>query len=348
MGGVSVLGFPVRSSNDFATSSSSGCGKAAPYDPATTSAAADFTMTFAGTTRHYLLKLPKSYDQNKPYPIILSFHGWGGFATANEDWTGLSAIADAKEFIVVYAQGYQDCAHGSKNCWTSWNAAGCSNETAASGEFTCAASTADQFACTDSCKPLGLCNANLGRKCNWCHCLDDVAFVRALYATLADTLCIETSNVCATGESNGGMFTYDLAKGMGDVFSAIIPFVAQPHVGFLATPAADTTVSLLAVYGTRDRVVPPAGGQSDTGWFFETVTSTMKAWASFNQCTGAAETFTPPLVPKGSVLSCTKPHGSCGKAGTDVVVCSFGGNHYTETVNFGALLTWKFCTDHKK
>lgn len=63
MGGVSVLGFPVRSSNDFATSSSTGCGKAAPYDPATTSAAADFTMTFAGTTRHYLLKLPKSYDQ---------------------------------------------------------------------------------------------------------------------------------------------------------------------------------------------------------------------------------------------------------------------------------------------
>jgi hypothetical protein len=85
----------------------------------------------------------------------------------NEDWTGLSPIADEKEFIVVYAQvraaaalllpsakrtykhpwcnivdacagpigsgrvrcrlsqGYQDCAHGSKNCWTSWNAAGC-------------------------------------------------------------------------------------------------------------------------------------------------------------------------------------------------------------------------------
>ncbi len=104
VGDFGILGFPVQSAKDFVTTASPGCGKAAPYDPATTGSSADFSFEIGGHTRHYLLKLPKSYDtarartlpsgvlvspssslcaQNKPYPIILSFHGWGGFATGS-------------------------------------------------------------------------------------------------------------------------------------------------------------------------------------------------------------------------------------------------------------------------
>jgi polyhydroxybutyrate depolymerase len=298
------------------------------------------TGQFNGLKRDWLLHLPMDYDKNKAYPMIMSFHGWGGYASDNVAWTGLTHLSEAKDFIAVYVQGQKDCSN--KNCWSSWNAGGCSNITGPAG-YTCSTKTRDEFACTQSCKALGQCNTQSERNCNWCSCVNDVDFVRQLMDLLESKLCIATKKVCATGESNGGIFMYDLASQLSDRIGAIVPFIAQPLKGFMSLPPTKKHVSLLQIHGKRDKVIPPAGGESEDGWYYHSVDETMKAWADHNLCTGASTPYTPPVTENG--FDCRKPHGKCAP-GTDVITCTFNGNHYTETKKFGALLTWKFCNEH--
>lgn len=58
-----------------------------------------------GRTRSYLVHVPPRYDEKKPSPVVLAFHGAlmnGGMMAA---FTGLNRKADAANFIVVYPNG---------------------------------------------------------------------------------------------------------------------------------------------------------------------------------------------------------------------------------------------------
>jgi polyhydroxybutyrate depolymerase len=82
-------------------------------------------VTVDGKERTFVVHVPKAYDPSKPTPVVLNFHGY----TMNpklEDWlTGMSAKADAADFIVVYPQGT-----GSKS---SFNAGICCGDAARDG-----------------------------------------------------------------------------------------------------------------------------------------------------------------------------------------------------------------------
>jgi polyhydroxybutyrate depolymerase len=61
----------------------------------------------AGTERDYVLYVPPSYDGTKDVPLVMSFHGAGGFAAAQRRTSGWNQIADREGFIVVYPSGYR-------------------------------------------------------------------------------------------------------------------------------------------------------------------------------------------------------------------------------------------------
>ena len=65
---------------------STGCGQAPPYDPSSPRQSAYFEDSFDGNERGYLMHLPTSYDQNRPTPIVISFHGWSMSAQNNWEW----------------------------------------------------------------------------------------------------------------------------------------------------------------------------------------------------------------------------------------------------------------------
>jgi polyhydroxybutyrate depolymerase len=65
----------------------------------------DETISSSGVTRHYLLHIPSSYQQDKSDPLILNFHGYGSNSQQEENLTGMSAKADRENFIVVYPDG---------------------------------------------------------------------------------------------------------------------------------------------------------------------------------------------------------------------------------------------------
>jgi len=89
---------------------------------------------------------------------------------------------------------------------------------------------------------------------------DDVGFVRALLDTLERELSIDPRRVYATGISNGAMFSYRLACDLPGVFAAVAPVAGALPVDLAPSCRHTDPVSVLAMQGTADPLMPYAGG----------------------------------------------------------------------------------------
>jgi polyhydroxybutyrate depolymerase len=91
---------------------------------------------------------------------------------------------------------------------------------------------------------------------------EDVAFVAALIDELAAKHQIDRSRVYVTGMSNGGIMSYRLGCDLADRIAAIAP-VAGDLAQALATSCHPARpISVLAIHGTDDPLVPYRGGES--------------------------------------------------------------------------------------
>ena len=63
------------------------------------------TLTVEKRERTYLVHVPKSYDDTKPTPVVLAFHGGGSHAEQMVRLCGLNEKADKEGFIAVYPSG---------------------------------------------------------------------------------------------------------------------------------------------------------------------------------------------------------------------------------------------------
>ena len=60
-----------------------------------------------GTRRDFLLHVPAGAAPAEGRPLVIAFHGAYSTPDATEDYTGLSTLADAEDFVVVYPKGKQ-------------------------------------------------------------------------------------------------------------------------------------------------------------------------------------------------------------------------------------------------
>jgi polyhydroxybutyrate depolymerase len=79
------------------------------------------TLMHDGIVREFLIHVPPGYDNTRPVPLVLNFHG----ATSNAEqqrslFSQMDATSDAKGFIVVYPEGIG----------SSWNAGACCGDAA--------------------------------------------------------------------------------------------------------------------------------------------------------------------------------------------------------------------------
>ena len=65
----------------------------------------DESMPSAGKNRQFRLHIPPSYRSDQPIPLIINLHGTGAYGEGQEQYTGMSSLADRESFIVVYPQG---------------------------------------------------------------------------------------------------------------------------------------------------------------------------------------------------------------------------------------------------
>jgi len=63
------------------------------------------TIISSGETREYLLYVPKTYDQSKPSPLVISLHPAATWPAAGMEISRWNEVADEHGFIVVYPSG---------------------------------------------------------------------------------------------------------------------------------------------------------------------------------------------------------------------------------------------------
>jgi polyhydroxybutyrate depolymerase len=106
----------------------------------------------------------------------------------------------------------------------------------------------------------------------------DLAFLRAVVADVADRVTIDPARIFATGMSNGGGMAHRLACDAADVFAAVAPVAGAYLLDVDCAPSRP--VPVLAFHGTEDRVVPFTG----LGTALPDVGEWAAAWAERNGC----------------------------------------------------------------
>ena len=162
-------------------------------------------------------------------------------------------------------------------------------------------------------------------------------------------LCIDRARVFASGESMGGMMAWQLAESLPHRFAAVAPTVGSPHQGWAAAPATTEQISVLNLHARNDQVVPPGGGQSSDGWFFESVAVLMNVWGDYNACGGVSAAWPNPIGagPGNLNMECTMPATGC-RASSEVVTCAIQGCHFRQIEEFFGELAYFFFMSHPK
>tara|TARA_B100001057_G_scaffold451197_1_gene493962 strand:+ start:512 stop:1456 length:945 start_codon:yes stop_codon:yes gene_type:complete len=139
------------------------------------------TIVRDGETRSYVIYIPSSYQEDKPTPLMINFHGFGGIASDYAQnigkYNGLNTTADENNFIVVYPQAV--IGQKGSTYWTPGD------------------------------------NGIENIKKN------DVYFTKVLISEIASIYNLDQNRVYAVGFSNGGMMSYGLACLGADFIAAV-------------------------------------------------------------------------------------------------------------------------------
>jgi polyhydroxybutyrate depolymerase len=120
--------------------------------------------------------------------------------------------------------------------------------------------------------------------------VDDIAFMANIIDQLKASDAADADRVFVTGYSRGGMMAYRLGCELADRIAAIAPVagnMADANGSVETAPRPSRPVSLLAIHGTSDRVVPVEGGVSleDVGAIaYAPLSDVLLKWRQFCRC----------------------------------------------------------------
>jgi polyhydroxybutyrate depolymerase len=148
---------------------------------------------------------------------------------------------------------------------------------------------------------------------------NDVDFISKLIDTIAKKYKIDLNRVYATGMSNGGFMSYELACFLSSKIAAIASVTGSMTEERRTSCNATHPTPLMEIHGTSDNVV----GYDGTNYLsiipaFTHIDSLMKYWFTFNGCTSLA---TKTILPNVSTADgCTAEHyvWNGGKLGSTV------------------------------
>jgi polyhydroxybutyrate depolymerase len=217
-----------------------------------------------GTSRYYLVYLPKSYNSAVPTPVVLNFHGGGGSAEGHQRTSQMNRKADSAGFIAVYPAGTRRDASPVRLLNRFWNIGEGPN-----GHY---------YSNSDPVSEI-----------------DDIGFVDKLLDDLESNFNVDKKRVYATGLSNGGILTHLLACKLSHRIAAIAP-VAAPYWGYPdQCNKAKGLISVILFHGTSDVCAPYDGGISQCSSrkaidrIFISARETADIWIAKNNCDGNAK-----------------------------------------------------------
>ena len=153
--------------------------------------------------------------------------------------------------------------------------------------------------------------------------IDDVAFIARLIDDMAMRHAIDRSRVFVTGMSNGAMMSYRLACDLSDRIVAIAP-VAGDLPAVACRPGRP--ISVLAINGTSDPLVPYDGGVAGRGGTVLSSPASADFFARADGCSDAIASDEPDLDRDDGVRSHDRRYRCPAKLGVELVTLEGGGH----------------------
>ena len=154
--------------------------------------------------------------------------------------------------------------------------------------------------------------------------IDDVGFFTALIENLTDEFHIDPNRIYATGISNGAMMSYRLALELPEKIAAIAPVAGAIPIDILPKEPVSVPLSVCAISGTSDPLVPWDGGivgfKRNPRGVVISVPNSVMYWVINNNCNKTPETI---LLPNTSPTYGTRVYYhkySNGTNNTEVVL----------------------------
>lgn len=153
--------------------------------------------------------------------------------------------------------------------------------------------------------------------------VDELAFTKEVLEAVKKDYCIDSTRTYATGFSNGGFMTHDLACNMSDTFAAVAPVSGVLGVA-PESCKPKRPMPILHIHGDADAIVPYDGGKPlglELGYNFRSVADSTAFWRKQDMC------------PASPTISFQKGDSTCQKwgpcaGGSEVVLCTVsGGGH---------------------
>jgi polyhydroxybutyrate depolymerase len=210
-----------------------------------------------GFTRDYLIHLPPGYDNRQKLPMVVVVHGAFDTGKGMQKFSGFSALADRKNFIVLYPNGI-----GILGYLQHWNAGHC-----------CGKAQADQI---DDIGFVAAAITSAGRRFN----VDP----KRIYMLGFSNGGMFTYRFAA---EKG-----DLLAGAAALAASIGSRTSEDETGW-QIPVPPNGVPFLIMHGTADTSVPYAGQASrrrGTPRFYESVADSAAFWRSANGCKAPGST----------------------------------------------------------
>jgi polyhydroxybutyrate depolymerase len=162
---------------------------------------------------------------------------------------------------------------------------------------------------------------------------DDIGFLSAMIDALVAKENVDKKRVFATGISNGGFMSHRLGRELSSKIAAIAPVAAnlQEEADLASVPSR--AVSVLAINGTEDPIVPWEGGFVHIGkqkrGKCRSVKDTIAWWAKVNGCAAEATiSQEPDRDPEDGTCVRKEVHGG-GKDGAEVILYAVEGGGHT-------------------
>jgi polyhydroxybutyrate depolymerase len=227
-------------------------------------------------SRNFVVHLPKGYDQQQHYPVVILLHGRNQDADDMARLTHFNQVADKDSIIAVYpiaARGEWNIGvrreeqsvaprrgYGRRGGWGGGGYPG--------GGYPGGGQSGGENPDETKTRP---------------EPADDVAFLNQMLDALALKYSVDTHRIYATGLGDGGFMAMRVGCSMADRVAAIAPVGAALPKTMICLPSR--AVPAAFINGTDDPVIPYDGGNYKPGQFHVlSAEDTAKTWARFDRC----------------------------------------------------------------
>ena len=274
--------------------------------------------------RTYVVRLPKGYDQERKYPVVILLHGMNQDAGDMERLTRFDELADKDGIIAVYPSAM----HGR------WNVGvhpepqrrmgpGPGPRRYPGGGYPGGGYPGGGY---PRRYPPGGPPGGQRREENRPAPADDIEFLNQMLDQMANKFSVDSTRIYATGLSEGGFMAMKVGCAMADRIAAIAPVGAAMPKTMVCLPSRP--IPVVMVNGTSDPVVPHGGGTEHNQQLpVISVEDTAKAWAKIDRCAEKPTQTKLPARQKGGMETKVDTFAGC-QQGAQVVSFNIkgGGN----------------------